>query len=211
MCPFCLMGDALLAQALAMFEHRDLVDIEYHSFQLMPDLPVDTAMPLDEFMATYKNFPADQAAAMNAQLTERGRELGLDYRFDLALATNTRRAHELSHYALTEGRQHELMQRLFRAYFTEGANIGDHDTLLRLADEVGLDRDAAEAALTSGTFSEAVDIDIAAASRIGIQGVPFFVFHVKYAVSGAQPLETFTQALETIRDEFLDDPVAAPR
>ncbi|MCI1788526.1 MAG: DsbA family oxidoreductase [Actinomyces sp.] len=211
MCPFCYMGDALLEQALAAFEHRDAVDIEYHSFLLQPDLPVDTALKMDDFLATTKGFPREQAAAMNAQVAARGKQVGLDYRFDLAIATNTRRAHELSHFAKREGRQHEMIQRLFRAYFTEGANVGDRGILADLAAEIGLDREAAAASLATGEFAAAVEADIQAAGRLGIQGVPFFVFDGKYAVSGAQPVEAFTQVLTRVWNESADAPAAAAR
>lgn len=209
MCPFCYMGDALLEQALDTFEHRDAVDVEYHSFLLQPDLPVDTALKMDDFLATTKGFPREQATAMNAQVAARGKQVGLDYRFDLAIATNTRRAHELSHFAKREGRQHEMIQRLFRAYFTEGVSVGDRDTLANLATDIGLDRTAAAASLASGEFADAVEADIQDARRLGIQGVPFFVFNGKYAVSGAQPVETFTQVLTTVWNESVGIPVAA--
>ncbi|WP_028708206.1 DsbA family oxidoreductase [Propionicicella superfundia] len=208
MCPFCYMGDALLERALTQFEHRDTVDVEYHSFLLMPDLPVGSAVDLGELLASRRGIPREQAEAMNAQVAERGREIGLDYRFDRAVATNTRRAHELSHFAERQGRQHEMIQRLFRAYFTEGANVGDREVLTGLAAEVGLDPDAAAAALASGEFADAVDADIRQAQQLGITGVPFFVFEATYAISGAQPVEVFAQALQRVRDDKTSTPVA---
>lgn len=208
MCPFCYMGDALLDQALERFEHAEAVSVRYHSFLLMPDLPVDTAVNLDDLLVTQRGLSRAQAKAMNAQVAARGRQVGLDYRFDRAIATNTRRAHELSHFAKRHGRQHDMIRRLFKAYFTDGLNVGDRDTLADLAAEIGLDRDAAATSLASGEFAAAVDADLLQARQLGITGVPFFVFNQAYAVSGAQPVEAFGQVLERVWGESAGTPAA---
>jgi predicted DsbA family dithiol-disulfide isomerase len=202
MCPFCYMGDTLLDQALARFDHSDEVGITYHSFLLMPDLPVDQPMSTAEMFDKYKGFPPEQTAQMHAQLTARGKELGLDYQFDKSIAVNMLAAHELSHFAKAHGRQHEMIQRLFRAHFTEGLNVGDLQVLADLAAEIGLDRDDALAALTSHEYAADVDADLRQARELGIQGVPFFVFNMKYAVSGAQPVEAFAQVLDKVWEEL---------
>lgn len=209
MCPFCYLGDTILVQALEKFEHAEKIEVRYHSFLLMPELPVETAIDLDELLATKRGFSKEQAAAMNAQIAERGREYGLDYRMDRAAATNTRRAHELSHFAGQQGRQHEMIQRLFRAYFTDGLNVGDLEVLADLAAGLGLDRNAVLAALQSGDFADAVEADIQRARQLGIRGVPFFVFNDKYAISGAQPVEAFLQVLEKAWGETTGTPTAA--
>ncbi|MFV0254166.1 MAG: DsbA family oxidoreductase [Beutenbergiaceae bacterium] len=196
MCPFCYLGDAILERALARFEHRDRVEIRYHSFLLMPDLAADTATDLTTLLIEKRGYPPEQIEPANAQIAERGRAVGLDYRFDRAIATSTRRAHELSHLAAGHGVQHEVIRLLFRAYFTDGRNVSDLDVLADIAVEAGLDRSAALAALTSGEYTAAVEADIAAARTLGITGVPFFVFNNTFAVSGAQPEEVFAQALE---------------
>lgn len=209
MCPFCYMGDTLLARALAKFPHADAVDIRYHSFLLMPELAADEVADLSSLLQERRGISREQAESMNAQVTERGAALGLDYRFDIAQTTNMRRAHELSHFALAEGKQHDVMQRLFRAYFTEGRNLGDAGELADLAEEAGLDRDAALAAIRDGRYADAVEHDIQEARQLGITGVPFFVFNRKYAVSGAQPEEAFVQTLQMVWDETQGAPVGA--
>lgn len=201
MCPFCYMGDALLAQAIEQFPHKTDVEVRYHSFLLMPELSSDAPIDLVELLTTKRGFPREQAAAMNEQVAERGRQVGLDYRFDRALAVNTHTAHRLSHFAAAHGKQHAMVQRLFKAYFTDGLNVADHQVLGDLAAEAGLDRDAALAALESGQFADEVQADLEQARQLGISGVPFFVFAGKYAVSGAQPVEAFRQALETSWNE----------
>lgn len=206
-CPFCYMGDTLLGQALEKFPHASRVEVRYHSFLLMPEL-TDTPIDLPELLAGRYGKTREQAVAMNDQVAERARQIGLDYRFDRAQTVSTLTAHELSHFAAAHGKQHEMVQRLFQAYFTEGLNVADHQVLADLAAAVGLDRDAALAALTSGEFADAVEEDIQQARQYGIQGVPFFVFAGKYAVSGAQPVEAFLQALDTSWSETVGS--AAP-
>jgi predicted DsbA family dithiol-disulfide isomerase len=212
MCPFCYMGDELLDQALEKFPHASGVEIRYHSFLLMPQLADgDAPVSPDELLSAHHGLPLEQARAMNDQVTERARQIGLDYRLGQAQAVSTRTAHQLSHFAATRGKQHELVRRLFQAYFTEGLNVADHQVLANLAADVGLDRDAALAALTSGEFADAVAADIQQARQYGIQGVPFFVFAGKYAVSGAQPVEAFLQALDTSWNETVGSPAGAGR
>lgn len=211
MCPFCYLGDALFAQALEKFPHRDHVELRYHSFLLMPELTDEKPINLNETLAAKRGITVDQASAMNEQFAARGREVGLEYHFDRALTVDTRTSHQLSHFAATQGKQHEMIQRLFKAYFSEGLNIADHATLGDLAAEVGLDRDAALAALASGEFADAVEADLKQARDFGINGVPFFVFAGKYAVSGAQSPEAFLQALEQSWDETVGVPAGAAR
>jgi predicted DsbA family dithiol-disulfide isomerase len=208
MCPFCYLGDALLGRALEGFAHREAVSVEYHSFLLMPQLSPDSAIGLTELLVTQRGLPADRAEQMNAQIARRGTLLGLDYRFDIALATNTRRAHELSHFAKAQGQGPQMVRRLFQAYFTQGANLSDRAVLAGLAADIGLDPHAAAAALASGQYAADVDHDIATARRLQISGVPFFVFNHTYAINGAQPLEVFTETLDTLWAEAASTPPA---
>ncbi|MEU1178678.1 DsbA family oxidoreductase [Streptomyces sp. NPDC005820] len=196
MCPFCYIGDTLLAQALEKSPHGSDVEIRYRSFQLMPHLPTDHAVDLNELLSKERGFPKAQAKAMNAQVAARAAQIGLEFRLDSAIATNTRAAHRLIHFAESQDRQHDMVQRLFRAYFTDGLNVGDHDVLAGLAAEIGLDPSAARDALDRGAFDAEVDADIRHAGQLGVTGVPFFVFDGQYAVSGAQPVEAFLQALD---------------
>ncbi len=193
MCPLCYLGDTLLQQALDASPHT--VQVRYHSYQLMPELPVDEAMNLNELLERTRGFPRAQAEAMNRQVAARAAEVGLDYRMDDAIATNTRAAHRLIYFANTRGKQREMVMRLFGAYFTDGLNVGDHDVLADLAAEIGLDRTQALDALTTGAFGNDFEADVLQAHELGITGVPFFVFNGTYAVSGAQPVEVFQQAV----------------
>ncbi len=199
MCPFCYMGYELLSQAVDQFEHP--VDIRYHSFQLMPDLSADEGFDVAELLERERGIPRERAREMNAQVGARAAQLGLEYNFDRAVAINTRAAHRLLHFAAVHELQDEMVERIFRAYFTDGLNTADHAVLADLAAEVGLDPVAAREALDNGAFNDVVNRDIDEARRLGITGVPFFVFDNKYAVSGAQPIEVFVQALHNTWDE----------
>lgn len=193
-CPFCYLGDTALEQALEGFAHRDAVKIRYRSFELMPDIgnePID----LQEHLTS--KYSPEQIKMQHEHLATRGAELGIEYNFGRAITVNTRTAHRLLQFAAQHGRGQELTRILFKAYFTDGQHIGDVETLVRLAEASGLDSSAAREVLESDRFADDVDEDIEQARRLGIQGVPFFVLNNTYGVSGAQPVEVFTRALET--------------
>lgn len=214
MCPFCYMGDRLLARALEQFPHAEHVDVRYRSYQLMPHLSADRAIDLNELLVREKGLSRERAEALHAQVAERGKAVGIDYRFERALAVNTRAAHRLSHFARQHGKQRALMLRLFSGYFTDGLHLGEHAVLADLAAEVGLDRAAALEALESGAFEADVSADEEQARELGIGGVPFFVLDGKYAVHGAQPVGVFLEALHrgwSERKECrADEPSGAP-
>jgi predicted DsbA family dithiol-disulfide isomerase len=122
-------------------------------------------------------------------------EVGLPFDFDRVHQTNTRKAHELLHYAKARGKQVEMKERLLAAYFVNGEHVGELGTLSALAAEVGLDSADVLRSLESGEFAEAVAADIAQAEVYGISGVPFYVIDGKFGISGAQSPETFAAAL----------------
>ena len=146
-------------------------------------------------------MPVEQVTQMLENVTGVAAAAGLEYNFDILKHTNTVKAHELLHYAKEQGVQPAMMERLMRAYFTEGKHVGRVDVLADLAAEIGLDADATREALDSGRFTAAVRADQAQAQTFGIQGVPFFVIDEKYGVSGAQPVEAFAQILSQIWEE----------
>jgi predicted DsbA family dithiol-disulfide isomerase len=195
-CPFCYLGDSLLQQAIERFPHGGAVQVRYHSFQLNPGFPAGEAIRADDYLAHTHGMPAAQITASHAQLAARGAEAGLDYRFTDAMMVNTLDAHRLIHFAKAAGREHDMVMRLFRAEFTEGLNVADHEVLADLAAGLGLSRADAAEALATGAFSDDVQSDLAQARQLGISGVPFFVFDNKRAVSGAQPIEMFLKALD---------------
>jgi len=195
-CPHCYLGDTLFAQALQRFEHRDRVEVRYRSFLLLPQA-AGVPVPLNQFIAQQLGVSVDDAARVNDPVAARGRKVGLEYRFDRALVVDARPAHQLHHFAAVRGLQHEMLRRLFHAYFTEGQDLSDDEVLVRLAADVGLDAEEAPEAIRSREFSAKVDADLHESRRLGITGVPFYVFDDRYAVSGAQEVGGFLDALET--------------
>lgn len=201
-CPWCYIGKRHFeAGVAALGEDAPEIEVEYHSFELAPDTPVDFEGSEIDFLAKHKGMPAERVQQMLQHVTGVAANAGLDYDFDALQHTKTLKAHELLHFAKSEGRQLELAERLFRAYFTEGRHVGRVDELVALAADAGLDADAAREALESGRFAAAVQADIAQAGAYGINGVPFFVIDGKYGVSGAQPAEVFGQVLTQVAGE----------
>jgi predicted DsbA family dithiol-disulfide isomerase len=135
--------------------------------------------------------------ALDAQMTQLAAEEGLQYRLAGTVTGNTLDAHQLVHLAREDGHQDAMIERLYRAYFSEGRSVFDQESLVELAHDVGLDRDTARATLSEGRYVSAVRDDIELARRIGISGVPFFVIDGRYGISGAQPSATFLEALTT--------------
>jgi predicted DsbA family dithiol-disulfide isomerase len=202
-CPFCYLGKRKFETALEAFEHRDKIEIEYKSFQLAPDIVTDTTLRVDEYLASAKGFPIEQARAMNARVTAAARQIGLDYHLDKAILANTFKAHKVLHLAKDHGVQQPMKERLLHAYFTEALNIDDDATLIRLAGEVGLSAADVTTALNGTAYDEAVRADIDLARKFGCTGVPFYVFDRAYAVSGAQDVDVFSETLRRSYEEFV--------
>lgn len=200
-CPWCYIGKRNLEAGLAQTADDDdapQVEIEYHSFELSPDTPVDFEGSSEDFLATHKGISIEQARAMNERVARIAEGAGLHYRLDLQQHTNTVLAHQLIHFAKAHGRQLEMKERLLSAYFVEGRHVGRIDELAALAAEVGLDPAAARESLESGEYLAAVRQDQAQARAYGIGGVPFFVIDGRYGVSGAQPPEAFAQVARQV-------------
>ncbi len=205
-CPFCYIGKRKFEKALNSFEEKDNVEIVWRSFQLDPDLEFVPGQSVHEYLAQRKGVSIEKGREMNNYMSKVAKEVGLDYNYDIAVLNNTLDAHRLLHLAAKHGLQSEMKERLFSAYYTEGKNIGDIDTLIALAKEVGLEGEDVRTVLESDTFKKDVELDQFTAQQIGARGVPFFVFNDKYAVSGAQPSEVFAQVLEKVWEE--EKPVA---
>jgi len=193
-CPWCYIGKRRLEGALRQFEHAGDVEIAWRSFQLNPDTPPGTAVPTTDYLV--RRF-GPQAKAMTGRVAELAAEEGLDFDFDAALTVNTLDAHRLLHLAADLGIGDAAEERLFRAHFTEGADLSDRQTLTRLLGEAGADPERVRAVLDGTEYADAVQADIADARVLGANGVPFFVIDRRYGISGAQPAETFLQALRT--------------
>ncbi|MUV05522.1 thioredoxin domain-containing protein [Flavobacterium rakeshii] len=202
MCPFCYIGKRRFEEALATFEGKNDVEIEWKSFLLSPELKTDPTKNIHQYLAEHKNISLEEAKGMNDYVTNMAAQVGLTYNFDKAIPANSFNAHRFLHFAKKHGKQNEAEERLFKAYFTEGKNIDDAQTLLLLAIELELDANKLADAMNNGEFTNDVIADINEAQQLGVRGVPFFVFNRKYAVSGAQESEAFTQTLEKAFEEW---------
>ena len=169
--------------------------MEFRSFELNPTAPAQSEGNLEEALARKYGVSLEQARAMNARVVDAAAGEGLHYRLDIARRGNTFDAHRLIHLAAAKGFQVAMKERLMAAYFLEGRAIGDRDTLVELAGEVGVDSERARAALDSNEFAAEVRADEQEAAELGITGVPFFVISRRYGVSGAQSPELMLKAL----------------
>jgi predicted DsbA family dithiol-disulfide isomerase len=198
-CPWCYIGKRRFEVGAAASGIP--VEIEYHSFELSPDTPVDFEGSAVEFLSGHKGIPVVRAKAMTDQVSAIAAEVGLDYRYDDIRHTKTLLAHELLHFAKAHGKQLDTAEALFKAYFVEGVHIGHVDDLVALAESVGLDGVAAREALEDHRYAGDVQADLAQAVAYGINGVPFFVIDGRYGVSGAQSPEVFAGALTQVAAE----------
>ena len=205
MCPFCYIGKRRFENALSHFPNKDEIEIEWKSFQLDPNMKTAPGVRIDQYLAKKKGWDLDYARQVNDQVTQMAAIDGLTYNFEKAVIANSFNAHRFSHFAKTHGLGHEAEEQLFKAYFTDGKNIDDVQTLIALGMEIGLDANGTKTVLESNAFADEVKQDIAEAQNIGIQGVPFFVVNNKYAISGAQAVPVFKETLEKAFGEWQKD------
>lgn len=207
-CPFCYIGKRRLEEALAQFPHKDQVEVDFKSFELDPNSPKNIEMSIHEVLAAKYRMSLDQAKKTNEGMAQQAATLGLTYNFDTMIPTNTFDAHRLTKFAKDHGKEAEVTEALLYAYFTESKHIGDLETLADIAEGSGLNRnEALNVLLDETSYANDVRVDEALAQQFQITGVPFFIINQKYSISGAQPTETFVNALQRIWDEESASPV----
>jgi predicted DsbA family dithiol-disulfide isomerase len=195
-CPWCFIGKHRFESALARFAHRAEVQVTFRSFELDPTAPVLEHGSSAERLARKYGLSIDQARAAEERVELAAEREGLLIDHARLQRGNSFDAHRLIHLAADHDLQHEMNERLMVAYFSEGRPIGDTATLVELAVEVGLDPADARGVIDGDAYGQAVRADEAAASTLGISGVPFFVIDRAYGVSGAQNEDVFLQVLE---------------
>lgn len=196
MCPFCYIGKNNFEKALEKLPFKDEVEVEWKSFQLDPTLDSDKTQNTLQYFREKKGVQEAQASQMLSQVTQMGKGAGINFDFEKALITNTFSAHRLLHLAKKHNKSNEMEEALFIAHFIDGKNVGDPEVLISLAENLGIDKEKAREAVTSDQLDYEVNQDIMEARNNGVSGVPFFVLNGKYAVSGAQPVEVFENALQ---------------
>jgi predicted DsbA family dithiol-disulfide isomerase len=199
-CPWCYIGKRNFETALADFPHKDTVEVVWRSFELDPDSPQQLPGSLEEMLAQKYHVSLQEAAAMNARVTEVAKVAGLDYQLAKARPGNTFDAHRLLHFAASRQLGDNATERLMQAYFSEALPVGDRAALARLAPQFGIEEKDALEMLESDAYAAEVRADEARAAKFGIKGVPFFVFDEKTGISGAQPVDAFAEALRQATD-----------
>jgi predicted DsbA family dithiol-disulfide isomerase len=194
-CPWCYVGKRRFEAALAQFEHRDDVRVTWRSFELDPAAPDEREGDRATRLAEKYGITVERAREMERQMTATAAGEGLDFRFDRARSGSTFDAHRVVHLAAEHGCQDAMKERLLRAYFTEGELMSDHETLVRLATEVGVPEDEVRQMLASDRQAEEVREDERTAGAFGISAVPTFVVDRAIGVSGAHPPEAIVELL----------------
>lgn len=196
-CPWCYIGKRRLEQALKQAPQPDL-ELGWRPFQLNPEMPAEGMDRKDYLRAKF----GDSAGGRGYdRITEVGREVGIPFAFDRIKRTpNTILAHRLIRYATREHHQDEVVETLFRGYFTEGEDIGSPETLARLAATAGLDAATVEKYLAGAEDDDTIRAEDQFARQIGISGVPCFIIDRQYAISGAQPAEAFLEVFDLARN-----------
>ncbi|HZH67998.1 MAG TPA: DsbA family oxidoreductase [Chitinophagales bacterium] len=203
-CPFCYIGKRNYEQALADFAHSDDLVVEFKSYQLDPEFIQDPNKKSDqraELARKYKRTP-EQIDAMYQQIEQSAKSVGLEYHLDQAIRFNTFDAHRIGQVAKEKGIDEQYYENLFRAYFTEGKDLGNQKVLKKEAMQSGLIEADIEKALEGDDYAYKVKQDIAEGANLGVTGVPFFVFNRRYGVSGAQPPQLFLETMQMAYDDW---------
>jgi predicted DsbA family dithiol-disulfide isomerase len=202
MCPFCYIGKRKFEAALSQFVHKENIEVIWKSYMLNPEMKTDTNKNSIVALAEHKGISIEESKEMHNYVVEMATNVGLKYNMDKTISANSFNAHRLTHYAKSQGKQLEIEEKLFEAYFILGKNIDDTNTLIGLGESVGLSKETLVKVIKGNDYAEDVRQDVYEAQQVGVRGVPFFVFDRKYAVSGAQESAVFLQSLQKSFDEW---------
>ena len=210
-CPWCYIGKRRLEAALELYAKAKpdapAPKVSFHPFQLNPDLPPE-GMPRADYVA--RKWGGRSSAEVYARVSGVGKGVGIDFEFDrIVRQPNTKPAHALIMLAAEHGVQPAVKEAMMRAYFIDGRDLTDIDTLVEVAERAGLDAKRARAHLADPDALRAIDGADLQARRIGVEGVPFFIFNRRYAVSGAQEAQTLLDAM-IASEAPADEPPAQP-
>jgi predicted DsbA family dithiol-disulfide isomerase len=200
-CPWCIIGYRQLQQALSQLGGKADAVIRWHPFELVPGMPPEGQNLRDYSRERYGASP-EQSRANRERLLGIGKNLGINFRYsEDSRIYNTRKAHELLHWAADSGKQTDLKLALFDAYFTDQANVSDTGILLEIVARVGLDPVEAQAVLDDGRYAAAVSSEISHWVDQNVTGVPAFIINGKYMIPGAQDAETFVTIFNRVLEK----------
>jgi protein disulfide-isomerase len=202
MCPFCYIGKRKFESALNSFSQKDSIEVVWHSFQLNPNLRNEQGKDAYTYLAEIKGQTLEWSVKVHNSVAQSAKSMGLEYNFEKSKIASTFDAHRVIQLAKKYNLTDEVEERFFKAYFTDGELISDHETLIRLATAAGLLKDEVTDVLQTNKYAEDVRKDGAEARQLGANGVPFFVMDRKYAVSGAQDTSVFAEILQKAFHEW---------
>lgn len=201
-CPFCYIGKRNLEQALAQFPNRDKLEITWKSFLLDPSLPHTAEDSYADYLVKRKGLSLAQVNGMILGITQTGKKAGLDFNFDKSVLVNSYKAHQFIQFAKTLGLGSQAEEVLFEAFFSSGKDTANIKVLLQLGETIGLNTEELAYVLENNTFATQMEEEIKKAKKLGVNGVPYFVFNQKYAISGAQPPEVFLSSIKKAFNEW---------
>ena len=206
-CPFCYIGKRHYESAISKFADANNIELEWKSFQLDPAIPEDLngKQSVSAYLSASKGMTLDQVAQMTVGVTEMAKNAGLSLDFEKAVAANTFNAHRIIQKAKTKGLGDAIEEAFFKAHFVDGLDVADKEVLMSIGEKTGLSKEEINDALSNDEYAYMVQQDIMESRNIGVRGVPFFVFNRKYGISGAQPVEVFTNTIEKSYTEWRKD------
>jgi len=195
-CPWCAIGYARLELAMAQLAPEYEFIVEWHAFELNPDHS-GAGEPILPALARKYGRSEQEMRSSQSQMMTIAKELGVNFeKLQERLTCNTFDAHRLVKWAGEQGRQIQMKQTLFEAYFGRAEDVSDHDVLVRCAEVLGLDPEKAKDVLESDQYARVVREDEATYQQAGVTAVPAFIINSKYLISGAQEPDTLVQALQ---------------
>ncbi len=205
-CPWCFIGKRRLEKALAQ-RPDTAFELHWRPFRLDPAVPAEGVSRRAYMKAKFGDFP--QSKAMGDALRQAGAEEGINFAFDsIEKRPNTTDSHRLIRWAASVGVQDDVVERLFHAYFEQGRDIGDANVLTEIAVEADMDSELVEQLLASDDDRELIERDDALAHKMGISGVPTFIFANKFMLSGAQDAEALVKVIDKVHEKLEDAAVA---
>lgn len=212
-CPYCYIGKRKIEQALNQFPHRDKIELVWHSYELDPTLTEsDSSKPYYSYITKRLGITEEQSRKSNAQINKMGQEVGIQYNFDSIVVANTSKALRMVKLAALDNLATEMEEALFKAYFTDGENIGDNNILTRIGSSIGLDSKAITALLNSDEFASDVQSEIEYAdNELNLEYIPFYLFNNKHIVQGSLPVENYLDILHKSYTEWEAEGVSTSR
>lgn len=212
-CPYCYIGKRKLEQALDQFPNRDNIELVWHSYELDPEISAaDSCKPYYSYMAKRFGSTVEQIQKSNKKVTQLAKEVGLDYNFDQLIVANTSKALRMVKLAALCNLATEMEEVLFKAYFTEGRNIGNNDTLIELGTEIGLDKNSIIDLLNSDKFAADIKADIEySENELKLEYIPFYLINNKHIVQGSIPTEDYLSILQKAYTEWEKEGISTTR